>query len=325
MLMESFTMTIARKVTVLGFQLTLNKHLSFAQFQEKLKNLCNKDLHGPSSTQVLYLDLRDNLIIGSALTLRGHKKSIETHRDSRGNLVVERTEIRAQATGIEPTIFVIHPKTLRGVYYKNYGAPSLNSLQRIFRKAHDSALKSVIDLLADQELQKKNRNATSRDKTKIRKKYSEQYTGDLQIELLATPADLKGLLDKYARLNRCEISATNALISAPMFSPLSPIIKNSKVILSFDNHSGLANIKQTIASSFMGKDYKSLKLLGRGFNGEELSEYVGDIKESYFSYTYDQFIDELPPRIWNEFTNSKAAERLIAIMNNHSATFGKLL
>jgi len=317
-------MPFLKKVSVMGFQISLNRYVPFDSLINELKGVCDRDIINGRGTNVLYLDEAYGYVIGSSLTLKGHRKTIESKRDANGDLVVEHSEINSEATGIEPTLFAINPITRRGVYYRNYGGPSLNALQRIFRNSHDKLRKEALDLAVATEYEKKPNGDVEKSKRKIREGLAKQYAGNLQIQVLATEDDLAFLLGKYQRLNRCEITATRAIESAPLFTPLTDVIRESRVTLRFDNKRGFSKVMEAVLNAFKNPDqYKTLKLLGQGLDGEDLSEYVGDVKQYYHSYSYDDFIEELPARVWKEYTDSRAMGRLIDIITKNTASFGE--
>ena len=314
---------LQKKVSALGFQITLNPKVTFNELIAALKLRCDEEIANGAATHVLYLDEADNYIIGSAITLKGHKKSIESRRDDKGNLIITRSELAEDATGLEPTLFVINPRTQRGLYYRNYGSPSLNSLKRIFRSTHDSIVRARLKETVEDEYMKKPKGDEEKSKRKIQKRLKKEFEGALDIQILVTPDDLANLMKKYEKLNRCEITATEALLPSSLLTPLSPMVLESRTNLRFDNKGGFAKVKNAVLHAFKNKHFEKIKLIGRGFDGEDLQEFVGQVKEYYHSYTYDEFVEELPEVVWLEYTESRAMSRLLDIIAKNTATFGK--
>jgi hypothetical protein len=314
---------LEKKVCVLGFEITLNKHVKFSDLLQALQTGCDKEISQGTSTHLFYLDNIDNFTIGSAITIKGHKKSIQSRRDDNGNLIIERKELSREEDALEPTLFAINPRTQRGVYFRNYGSLSLNALQRIFRQTHDKMVKVAFEQALKDEYAKKPKGDEEKTKLKIRKKLQEEFKGALNIAVLVTPDDLENLMKKYEKLNRCEITATEALLPGTLFTPLSPVVLETKINLQFDKKKEFQMVKNAVMAALQHKKYAKIKLVGRGFNGEELHEAVGEVKEYYHTYTYDEYIEELPEKVWIEYTQSFAMGRLIAIMMDHPAIFGK--
>ncbi len=314
---------LQKKVCALGFQITFNPKVKFGELIKALKLECDKEIENGAATHVLFLDESQNYIIGSAITLKGHKKSIESRRDDKGKLIITRSELADNTTGLEPTLFAINPNTQKGVYYRNYGSPSLNALKRIFRRSHDKIVKERLKEAVDAEYQKKPKGDEDKSKRKIQKKLQNTFDGSLDIQILVTPDDLADLMKKYEKLNRCEITATEALLPSTLLTPLSPMVAGSKVSLRFDNKGGFNKVKTAVLHAFKNKHYEKIKLIGRGFNGEDLQEFVGQVKDYYHTYTYDEFVEELPEGVWLEYSQSRAMARLLDIITEKTATFGR--
>lgn len=318
-------MAQTKKVGAIGFEIRIHPKVGLIKLIERMIQECDKEInHGPT-TQVFYVTEKRKYIIGSALNFKGHKKTIESHRDKDGNLVINKSEIRPGTEGIEPTLFVINPRTLRGMIYNHFGGVTINGLGKFVRDEHDKLRREAYKQKLLEEKKKIKKDTEDIIWEEVKDKIRKEFEGEMSVSVLITPDDLKTLLSKYSMISRFEIAATKAIDDADYFRPIRGLIESNRISISINKKGALARVKEGLLHIFRDrKEEERLKIFGKGYNGETLAEYVGEVKQYYHRYTYDEFIGELPENgVWKEYENCGAMDRLLSLMEDNIATFGR--
>ena len=309
------------QVKILGFHLQLAKNISMGDFYQQLETIENKEIKIGQKVHVLLTDIVENLICGVILTFRNNKKSIATEKDENGDLVVNKSTLKAGEFGTEVSVFVLNPASNKGLLYSYSGSASPTSVQHLFRLQHNKIKSGKI-----REFTKELTDFGKKDKNS-HKKAAKEFYGDLHFNILTTPSDLNELIPRYKEIQKVILRSENALQDSGKYTPLEHLTKKAHIQIDLERKTvtnEIVDIIKTIFSPFEAwKKNRTLRLIGLSHSGDYLDLAVGDNKDDFGKIDYDDYIDKLPLFKWKNYKECDALVDLLVILNDHPSVFGK--
>ena len=309
------------KVNILGFEIKMAQGVEVGDFYQQLELIEDKEINLKSRKTILYTDVIDNYICGLVLSYKSNKKSLVSARDIDGDLTVTKNVLKDDEHGTEVSLFVIHPHSLKGLFYSYSGSVSPTGFAELLKKRHDADLRFKKQSYKDELTQFNTKKVTN-----IGKKISEKYSGAFSLSLLATPSDLKKLLPRYGEIKQVILRATNALSEGGRYTPLEDITKRSSIIVDIEQGGLLKDVKSRILSVFgpYAKQQKetALRVIGLAHSGEELSLVVAENNDNFGRIDYDEYVDLLPRKKWKNYTKCIALLRLLEKVIETDVVFG---
>lgn len=310
------------KVNAVGFQVELSNNINFVKFYDALKNEQNKEIIIHGTTSVHYITVKEDYIVGLILTYKNHRRSIETSKDEDGNLIIGKLQTPDGSNGTEASLFAINPSTKRGVIFTYFGSISIVKTKTLFKRIHDSLRKTLISEYVE-ELEKQNKSKKIKG---AHKKANEHFNGEFDIKLLVSPTDIDNLLKKYKSFTKVEIRSIEGLVDSPTFSPVSNVVSSTSLDMNISSKTNanlvMTSIKALLNPTGTFNTEWVMRIIGKSHQNEDLSLQLGENKDDYGKFDYDDYVDELPSEKWVEFPECKAMARAISTLKKFNATFG---
>lgn len=314
---------MSTKVKIIGFEIKPASNISFNDLFQAIKMDCGKE--GTIKNKITYslCGERDHYMAGIVLSYKGDRKNLTTLKEPDGKLRVEKSTLRKGQYSTEANIFCINPVSLKGVIYQYSGSLSAGGFYDLLNNAHKRILKAKIE---DKIQELTNFGLSKVSLRKARKKAREFYKGKLELVLLIKPLDIDEIARRLPEINEVEIKASSALDDAPLFAPLNTFSKRVSVKVGVEQPKDasllVTSIKELTASLGISPKDQALKLVGKNARGEHDWYYLGQNLTHYGTVKYDEYIDQLPETVWDEYVNCSALSDLMMVVRNHGPTFG---
>lgn len=309
------------KVKIVGFELEIAKNISIGEFFQQLEAIEGKEVAIYSKKHVLLTDVVDGFICGLILTYKDNKKSLATQKDSDGDLIINKSELKKGEHGTEVCVFCLNPSTKKGLLYNYTGSASPTSINELFRRQHETIRLSKIKDRKNQLSDFGKRNIDNLDK-----KARDMYWGKFALNILVTPSDLEKLLPKYQEIHKIVLRADNALDDAGCFTPIEPMTKKAHLQLDLHKDSPILEVKKLVKSIFQPfsswKKEQTLRLIGLSHSGDILELAVGDNQDNFGKLDYDDYVDLLPSTKWKNYSTCNALTKLITECSEQTEIFG---
>lgn len=315
------------KVKVSGFEMQFSDGVEMNDFYQELERISrNRDINvGAYSTRV-YTRVVDELAVGLILTFKDDRKKLASEEDGSGKLKVNRIELKEHQTSTEASLFCFNPTTKCGVFTHYTGAASVSVYASIFGQAH----KNVKDRLIEQRVDEYSRGRTFGDIKKIRNRVLGEFLGLFSFKYIYQEKDLNQILDNLKSLTEVEVITELGIPDEPVFRHLGALTKKTTQTVTFldqfkviDNLRG--HLSNFIHDVFSQKNKKyALRLIGASSSGQRVQYWIGENVEEYGFFDYDEYIDELPDDVWDNYLECAALSNLSNILKDRSETFGEL-
>lgn len=309
-------------VNTVGFKLKLRNNVSIADLLQELEALEDKEITIYGRIHVPYVDVVNNLLVGLVLSYRSSKKSLISERDSSGDLIVRKSELKDGEHSTEVGIFCINPETLKGLLYCYFGSVTVTGFGRLLNKAHSSAFKR-----AAKEYKRQLTDFNRKKDPKLQNKINKHFSGGFSINTLSTPSDLNSLVGQFDEIESIFVKADDMLEKSGRYVPLEPYAESASLKIDFSEK--MRRVKgqfvTAIKQVFNRYDrYQSNKflLVGIGHNGEEISRILGENNDEFGKMPYDDYVEKLPKRKWKLYKNCTAMKELLNTIDSYSAVFG---
>ncbi|MDO7083249.1 hypothetical protein WNY51_06550 [Pseudocolwellia sp. AS88] len=309
------------KVKIIGFELEIAKNISIGEFFQQLETIEGKEIPIYSKKHILFTDVVDNFICGLILTYKTNKKSLATQKDSEGDLIINKSELKAGEHGTEVCVFCLNPSTNKGLLYSYNGSASPTSINELFRKQHE-----IVRLNKIKDRKNQLTDFGKKHIENVDKKAREMFWGQFSLKILVTPSDLDNLLPKYQEIHKIVLRADNALDDAGCFTPIEPMTKKAHLQLDLHKDSPIKEVKRLVKSIFLPfsswKKEQTLRLIGLSHSGDTLELAVGDNQDNFGKIGYDDYVDLLPSTKWKNYTSCPALMKIIKETSEQTEIFG---
>ncbi|MFQ1970942.1 hypothetical protein [Aeromonas veronii] len=315
------------KVKVSGFEMQFSDGIEMNDFYQELELISrNQDINvGTYSTRV-YTRIVDELAVGLILTFKDDRKKLASEEDGSGKLKVNRIELKEHQTNTEASLFCFNPSTKSGVFTHYAGAASVSVYASIFGQAH----KNVKDRLIDQRIDEYSRGRSRGDIKRIKQRAQGELGGTFSFKYIYQEKDLGQILENVKTLSEVEVITELGIPEEPVFRHLGAVTKKTTQTISFlDQFKVIENLKGHLSNFiheiFAQKNKKyALRLIGASLSGQRVQYWIGDNVEEYGFFEYDDYIDELPDDVWDNYLECAALSNLSDVLKNKSETFGEL-
>ena len=315
------------KVKVSGFEMQFSEGIEMKDFYQELELISrNQELKvGNYSTRV-YTRVVDGLAVGLILTFRDDRKKLASEQDVSGKLRVNRIELKKNQTSTEASLFCFNPVTKCGLFTHYAGAASVSVYTSIFGQAH----KNVKERLVNQRVDEYSRNRSRGDIKRIKHRAQTEFAGSFSFKYIYQEKDLSQILDNLKSLSEVEVITELGIPEEPVFRHLGSVTKKTTQTISFlDQFKSIENLKGHLSNfihdAFSQKNKKyALRLIGSSLSGQRAQYWIGENIEEYGFFEYDDYIDELPNDVWDNYLNCIALANLSSLLKTKSETFGQL-
>ncbi|EGQ8412013.1 MULTISPECIES: hypothetical protein [Vibrio] len=315
------------KVKVSGFEMQFSDGVEMNDFYQELELISrNRDINvGAYSTRV-YTRVVDKLAVGLILTFKDDRKKLASEEDGSGKLKVNRIELKEHQTSTEASLFCFNPLTGCGVFTHYAGAASASVYAAIFGQAH----KNVKDRLINQRVDEYSRGRSRGDIRRIKRRAQGEFGGTFSFKYIYQEKDLNQILDNLKSLSEVEVITELGIPDEPVFRHLGALTKKTTQTITFlDQFKVIENLKGHLSNFihdvFSQKNKKyALRLIGSSLSGQRVQYWIGDNVEEYGFFDYDEYIDELPDDVWDNYLECSALSNVSNILKNKSETFGEL-
>lgn len=313
------------KVKIVGFKVEFCPRISIGEFFQRLESAENEQSILGDRDVKLYVDDVDGYIVGLLLSFKRDRKSVITEeKDGEKKLIIEKQELKKGQHNSEANIFVINPSTLDGAYYSYFGALTHTRFERFLAKIHDKIRKEKI---REKKKEYEKHDGSGMNSKKAYEKAKEFYAGDFKFTLKISEKDIDSVLDVYEKISSLELSVTGAIPDANIFTPASNFITTTNTRVGFKApKNGVSALKAHVKSLMMtvvgSNKSKMLKVIGRTLSGEEKHLYLGDNMDFFGEMDYDRYVDLLPNKYWDDYTNSGALSAMLKIIQSKPHIFG---
>lgn len=315
------------KVKVSGFEMQFSDGIEMNDFYQELELISrNQDINvGAYSTRV-YTRVVDGLAVGLILTFKDDRKKLATEQDGSGKLKVNRIELKKNQTSTEASLFCFNPLTKCGVFTHYAGAASVSVYTSIFGQAH----RNVKDRLVNQRVDEYSRGRSRGDIKRIKHRVQADFGGSFSFKHIYQEKDLNQILDNLKSLSEVEVITELGIPEEPVFRHLGAITKKTTQTISFlDQFKSIENLKGHLSNfihdAFSQKNKKyALRLIGSSLSGQRAQYWIGENIEEYGFFEYDDYIDELPDDVWDNYLGCAALANLSNVLKGKSETFGLL-
>jgi hypothetical protein len=315
------------KVKVSGFEMQFSEGIKINDFFQELESISKRPeiKVGIYSTRV-YTRIIDGLAVGLILTFKDDKKKLATEKDGSGKLKVNRIELMENQASTEASLFCFNPSTRSGIFTHYAGSASVSIYTSIFNQAH----KSVKNRLIDQKINELSGWGSRGDTKRIRSRAQDEYSGSFSFKHIYQEKDLNQVLDNLKNLSEIEVTTELGIPNEPVFRHLGATAKKTTQTVSFlDQFKSIENLKGHLSNFvkevFSVKDKKyALKLIGTSLSGQRAQYWLGANVEEYGFFDYDNYIDELPEEVWDDYVSCLALKSLITKVTENSEVFGDI-
>lgn len=289
------------KVNLVGFQLSFAQNLTMGHFEHLLSSESDAEIEIGQSIFVPYCSVVSGLFVGLVLIYKSRRKSLQSQRNEAGELVITKSELKIGTNGAEASMFVLNPKTMRGIVTVYQGSVSITNIKALFQRIHGNCRRTLVNAYTDMK-----HKASGNPKKDIREEGKKHYGGEFEMSVLVSQDDLDNLLNLYQSFSEIKITTTEGLRDAPLLAPLAPLCSSGRVSMGFDAGTPAQSIKDAIRAAFNPsaslRRWNTLRLLGKSYAGEMLNKTVGDNRKDYGIWNYDIFVDGMPSDKWMNYS-----------------------
>lgn len=315
------------KVKVSGFEMQFSEGIEVNDFYQELESISKtQDINVGQYTTRVFTRIVDGLAVGLILTFRDDKKKLATERDDSGQLKVNRVELKEDQTSTEASLFCFNPTTKCGVFTHYSGSASVSVYASIFGQAH----KNVKNRLVSQKVDEYSRGGSRGDISKIKSRVQGELGGSFSFKYIYQEKDLDQILDNVKSLSEVEVITELGVPDEPIFRHIGSIAKKTTQTITFlDKFKVIDNLRGHLSNfihDVLGKKDKkyALRLIGASLSGQRIQYWIGNNIEEYGHFDYDQYVDDLPEKVWDEYYECSALANIISIVLRGSETFGEI-
>lgn len=316
---------MGKKVRVEGFEFTNANNISTDDIYVMMKARLDGDTKIGKSEHAAFVDNYKGYIAGLILTYKGNKTFLESKKDTKGNLMVQKHELGDGEAGIEPSVFVIKPSINKGLIIRHQGSISGYHFEMLLRTHHNNVKNEYVKAAFTEEQQLKPDESKNYYK-KIRKKILNHYKGKFDFTFISSQKDIESALKAFHKIDSISSSVTQDIgTKTPMFSPIVGELKKLMCKVTFENKILTRNVKTNILKVFNRENFSSLKgirLIGQSYNSEKILAIVGENRDYYDKIDYDDYVEMLPDALWKDFSSTLSIKYLINLMEMTPAVFG---
>jgi hypothetical protein len=314
-------------VKISGFKLNFSNEITINEFFQELVSISkNADSEFTGYTTRVYTRVINNLIVGLVLTFKNEKTKLASVSVPNGKLKVNRVELEKHQTSTEASLFCFNPNSLTGIYTHYTGSASVSIYNNIFKLADTNVKKR----LTEERINSLTESKTRGNIVSAKKEAKNTYSGSFSITHIYQTKDLDQILSELESLSELEVTTELGIPDEPLFRSLSSVTKKTTQTINFLDKFRPIELLKTYLSDFVRvidskKDKKyALKLMGKAIGGEQANFLLGNNIEEFGSFRYDEYIDNLPIDVWDNYTDCKALSLIIDIVQKDSETFGDI-
>lgn len=307
-----------RKGTWIGFELQFAKNVTLNDWYHNIRTGYDNPYKLGYSHHSLYVAEHQNYLIGLVVNYKNQRMYLEAV--SRGNILeFVRREIEEGHEGIEANLFAINPTNLFGVFASLFGTISDTKLAKLFRRVHDSTRKTLMEARLA-ALQEDNPDCSIKA---FNQEIRQHFSGDFLFSFKISTHDIDTALGYFKSLERVKIGFVDGLPKDPWFTPMAKASKRAKIEFTLDKNGSTQETGSKLKSLIrQSPTYNALRIYGKSLLNEEASIIIGDNKQGYGRFVYDEYIGGLPNRWPTDISSCASTEMIIKIMKEYSAVFG---
>lgn len=314
----------ATKVNIVGFTVSMSSKISLGEYFQYLERSSGSEIQISGQKHFLLTDIHDDYITGLTLSFKSDKKSVATRlvKDNRKSQI-DRIKLREDQKGTEVSFFCINPATMSGLLFSYFGGPTIRSIQKIL----ESPYKKLQRELISEKCKELSKLSNHPDIKRISKdKAINFYSGNFKIDMIFKKLDIKTLVKNFSEIRNIEITASNALDNAPIFSPIVPFSSKSKISINTDKTTGIQVLRESVINLYKKfkhpDEVEALKIYGKSLTDETLSFQLGENIKHFKQMTYDDYMELLPDQFWEDYKKSEAISLLLKIIKLEHIYFG---
>lgn len=307
-----------RKGRWVGFELEFAKNITLNDWYHNIRLGLDNPYKIWYTHHSLYVAEHKNYLIGLVVNFKNQKLYLEAV--NKGDVLkFVRKEVEEGHEGIEANLFAINLKNLYGVFASLFGTISDTKLSKLFRQVHTNTKKSLIDARLSQ-LQENNPDCSEK---LLSQEAQRTFEGEFMFTFKISTHDIDTALEHFKSLEKVKIGFVDGLPKDSWFSPMADASKRARVEFTMDKTGGVREAGSKLRSLIRhSPTYHALKIYGKSQLGEDSSIAIGDNKEGYGRFVYDDYIRGLPTEWPTDISKCSSTEMLLNVMKEYSAVFG---
>jgi hypothetical protein len=309
---------MAQKVKGLGFQLEFADRIRIGNFYKQLQMMNGQEFSHWGTQNFIYTDLVDSIIVGLVLSFKGQRKYMNSIRDAQGRFRVQKQQLREGEHGTEASIFCINPASGKGIFTTHWGGVGASKLKMAFRDVHEDLKTKLIERYVEEGI------GRGETRIELRKEARAIFHRKFDMPILCNTDDFEQVIAMYKRVAALRFSAQPGLLDAPWLRPIRDQYANASMTISMKKDSSVGMVLSGVKALFSRQHrdkIKALRIIGTSVDGDELSHLVGGNRFEYFRCDYDEYVDKLPSRHWNDFQSCAALAEIMEAMGENRAVF----